>query len=94
MCYGELYFDARMQFSNGICEIHVCKFHFGHLTTEIVPNDKNEMGLRHYMSAYFSSPSPPLQCTFGFHKTLVEISITHSAVTHLSEGLLYLQHSL
>lgn len=66
----------------------------GTKTTEIVPNDKNEMGLRHYMSAYFSSPSPPLQCTFGFHKTLVEISITHSAVTHLSEGLLYLQHSL
>lgn len=64
---------------------------FGHLTTEIVLN-KNEIGSRHYMSAEISSPSLPVHCIVRFHKPLVGISMTHSAVIRLSRGLLYLQH--
>lgn len=67
-----------------------CKHCVGHLTTEIVPNNWNEIGSRHYMSAEISSPSPPVLGIFRFHKTWVGISMTHSPVIHLS--LLYLWH--
>lgn len=90
VCCAEPYPGVRMQFAKESYEIHACKHCVGHLTTEIVPNNWNEIGSRHYMSAEISSPSPPVLGIFRFHKTWVGISMTHSPVIHLS--LLYLWH--
>lgn len=90
VCCAEPYPGVKMQLPKESYEIHACKHCFGHLTTEIVPNNWNEIGSRHYMSAEISSPSPPVLGIFRFHKTWVGISMTHSPVIHLS--LLYLWH--
>lgn len=90
VCCAEPYPGVKMQLPKESYEIHACKHCFGHLTTEIVPNNRNEIGSRHYMSAEISSPSPPVLGIFRFHKTWVGISMTHSPVIHLS--LLYLWH--
>lgn len=84
--------DAISQFK--LRNPQVCKFWFGHLTTEIVPNTTTEIGSRHYMSTEISSPSSPVHWIFRFHKTLIGISMTHSTVIHLSWGLLYLQTTI